>query len=88
MKSSLLKIGLVAVLGFLATSSGSLAQAKDPSPTTGQTKTFEGTDRDVAHEAAMKWVNDPNQHGTLINRIVVVERGGKWVATVTYTENK
>ena len=46
-------------------------------------------DRDAAHEAAMKWIDDLNQHGPLrIKQIVMVERGRKWMATVTYTEGE
>ena len=49
----------------------------------------EGPDRDAAHEAAMKWIDDLNQHGPLrIKQIVVVERDRKWIATVTYTEGE
>ena len=33
--------------------------------------------------------DDLNQHGPLrIKRIVVVERGRKWIATITYTEGE
>ena len=37
----------------------------------------------------MKWIDDLNQHVPLrIQQIVVVERGHKWIATVTYTEGE
>jgi hypothetical protein len=37
----------------------------------------------------MKWIDDLNQHGPLrIKRIVVVERGQRWIATITYTEGE
>ena len=37
----------------------------------------------------MKWIDDLNQHGPLrIKLIVVVERGRKWIATITYTEGE
>jgi hypothetical protein len=51
---------------------------------------LEGRRRDGAVlEAAMKWIDDLNQHGPLrIKRIVVVERGQRWIATITYTEGK
>jgi hypothetical protein len=65
------------------------AVAKEPTAITDQTKSFEGLDRDAAHEAAMKWIDDLNQHGPLrIKRIVVVERGQRWIATITYTEGE
>jgi hypothetical protein len=65
------------------------AVAKEPTAITDQTKAFEGLHRDAAHEAAMKWIDDLNQHGPLrIKRIVVVERGRKWIATITYTEGE
>ena len=68
---------------FVATLEVPVAVAKEPTAITDQTKSFEGPDRDAAHEAAMKWIDDLNQHGPLrIKQIVVVERGHKWIATV------
>ena len=52
------------------------AVAKEPTAITDQTKSFEGLDRDAAHEAAMKWIDDLNQHGPLrIKRIRAAARG-------------
>lgn len=77
----------MALFGLVSTLEVSAAVAKEPAAITDQTKSFEGPDRDAAHEAAMKWIDDLNQHGPLrIKRIVVVERGRKWIATVTYAE--
>ena len=86
MSSCLWKVVVgMALFGFVATLEA--AVAKEPTAITDQTKSFEGLDRDAAHEAAMKWIDDLNQHGPLrIKRIVVVERGRKWIATITYTE--
>ena len=79
----------MALFGFVVTLEGSAAVAKEPTAITDQAKSFEGVDRDAAHEAAMKWIDDLNQHGPLrIKRIVVVERGRKWIATITYTEGE
>ena len=79
----------MALFGFVATLEVSAAVAKEPTAITDQTKSFEGVDRDAAHETAMKWIDDLNQHGPLrIKRIVVVEQGRKWIATVTYTEGE
>ena len=88
MSSCLWKVVVgMALFGFVATLEA--AVAKEPTAITDQTKSFEGLDRDAAHEAAMKWIDDLNQHGPLrIKRIVVVERGRKWIATVTYTEGE
>jgi hypothetical protein len=76
MSSCLWKVVVgMALFGFVATLEA--AVAKEPTAITNQTKSFEGLDRDAAHEAAMKWIDDLNQHGPLrIKRIVVVERGG------------
>ncbi len=88
MSSCLWKVVVgMALFGFVATLEA--AVAKEPTAITDQTKSFEGLDRDAAHEAAMKWIDDLNQHGPLrIKRIVVVERGRKWIATITYTEGE
>ena len=88
MSSCLWKVAVgMALFGFVATLEA--AVAKEPTAITDQTKTFEGLDRDAAHEAAMKWIDDLNQHGPLrIKRIVVVERGRRWIATITYTEGE
>jgi hypothetical protein len=88
MSSCLWKVVVgMALFGFVATLEA--AVAKEPTAITNQTKSFEGLDRDAAHEAAMKWIDDLNQHGPLrIKRIVVVERGQRWIATITYTEGK
>ena len=88
MSSCLFKVAVgMALLGFVATLEA--AVAKEPTAITDQTKAFEGLDRDAAHEAAMKWIDDLNQHGPLrIKQIVVVERDRKWIATVTYTEGE
>ena len=81
-------VGMV-LFGFVTTLEVPAAVAREPTALTDQTKSFEGTDRDAAHEAAMKWIEDLNQHGPLrIKKIVVVERGRKWIATVTYTEGE
>jgi hypothetical protein len=90
MSSCLWKVAVgMALFGFVATLEVPAAVAKEPTAITDQTKSFEGLDRDAAHEAAMKWIDDLNQHGPLrIKRIVVVERGRKWIATVTYTEGE
>ena len=77
----------MALFGFVATLEVPAVIAKEPTAIMDQTRSFEGLDRDAAHEAAMKWIDDLNQHGPLrIKRIVVVERGRKWIATITYTE--
>jgi hypothetical protein len=69
----------MALFGFVATLEVPAVIAKEPTAIMDQTKSFEGLDRDAAHEAAMKWIDDLNQHGPLrIKRIVVVERGRKW----------
>ena len=88
MSSCLWKVVVgMALFGFFATLEA--AVAKEPTAITDQTKSFEGLDRDAAHEAAMKWIDDLNHHGPLrIKRIVVVERGRKWIATITYTEGE
>jgi hypothetical protein len=88
MSSCLWKVVVgMALFGFVATLEA--AVAKEPTAITNQTKSFEGLDRDAAHEAAMKWIDDLNQHGPLrIKRIVVVERGQRWIATITYTEGE
>ena len=88
MSSCLWKVAVgMALFGFVATLEA--AVAKEPTAVTDQTKSFEGLDRDAAHEAAMKWIDDLNQHGPLrIKRIVVVERGRSWIATITYTEGE
>ena len=88
MSACLWKVAVgMALFGFVATLEA--AVAKEPTAVTDQTKSFEGLDRDAAHEAAMKWIDDLNQHGPLrIKRIVVVERGRKWIATITYTEGE
>ena len=79
----------MALVGFVALLEIPAAVAKEPTAITDQTKAFEGLDRDAAHEAAMKWIDDLNQHGPLrIKRIVVVERGRRWIATITYTEGE
>ena len=79
----------MALFGFVATLEVPAAVAEEPTAITDRTKSFEGPDRDAAHEAAMKWIDDLNQHGPLrIKQIVVVERGRKWIATVTYTEGE
>jgi hypothetical protein len=71
----------MALFGFVATLEVPTAVAKEPMAITDQRKSFEGPDRDAAHEAAMKWIDDLNQHGPLrIRQIVVVERGHKWIA--------
>ena len=81
-------VGMV-LFGFVTTLEVPAAVAKDPTAITDQTKSFEGPDRDAAHEAAMKWIDDLSQHGPLrIKQIAVVERGRKWIATVTYTEGE
>jgi len=81
-------VGMV-LFGFVATLEVPAVVAKEPTAITDQAKSFEGPDRDAAHEAAMKWIDDLNQHGPLrIKQIVVVERGRKWIATVTYTEGE
>ena len=65
----------MALFGFVAPLEIPAAVAKEPTAITDQTKSFEGLDRDAAHEAAMKWIDDLNQHGPLrIKRIDVVER--------------
>jgi hypothetical protein len=51
----------MALFGFVATLEVSAAVAKEPTAITDQTKSFEGLDRDAAHEAAMKWIDDLNQ---------------------------
>jgi hypothetical protein len=88
MSSCLWKLAVgMALFGFVATLEA--AVAKEPTAITDQTKTFEGLDRDAAHEAAMKWIDDLNQHGPLrIKRVVVVEQGRRWIATITYTEGE
>jgi hypothetical protein len=88
MSSCLWKVVVgMALFGFVATLEA--AVAKEPTAITDQTKSFEGLDRDAAHEAAMKWIDDLNQHGPLrIKRIVVVEHGQRWIATITYTEGE
>ena len=88
MRTCLWKVAVgMALFGFVATLEA--AVAKEPTAITDQTKAFEGLDRDAAHEAAMKWIDDLNQHGPLrIKQIVVVERDRKWIATVTYTEGE
>ena len=81
----------MALFGFVATLEVPAVVAKEPTAITDQAKSFEGPDRDAAlrNEAAMKWIDDLNQHGPLrIKQIVVVERGRKWIATVTYTEGE
>jgi len=90
MSSCLWKIAVgMALFGFVETLEVPAAVAKEPTAITDQTKSFEGLDRDAAHEAAMKWIDDLNQHGPLrIKRIVVVERGRRWIATITYTEGE
>jgi hypothetical protein len=90
MRTGLWKIVVaMALFGVVGILEVPAAIATEPTPTTDQTKTFEGLDRDAAHETAMKWIDDLNQHGPLrIKRIVVVEQGGKWIATVTYTEGE
>jgi hypothetical protein len=41
------------------------------------------------HGVSLAAGDDLNQHGPLrIKRIVVVERGRKWIATITYTEGE
>ena len=55
----------MALFGFVATLEVSAAVAKEPTAITDQTKSFEGVDRDAAHETAMKWIDDLNQHGPL-----------------------
>ena len=81
-------VGMV-LFGFVATLKVPAVVAKEPTAITDQTKSFEGPDRDAAHEAAMKWIDDLNQHGPLrIKQIVVVERDRKWIATVTDTEGE
>jgi hypothetical protein len=88
MSSRLWKVAVgMALFGFVTTLEA--AVAKEPTAITDQTKAFEGLDRDAAHEAAMKWIDDLNQHGPLrIKRIIVVERGRRWIATITYTEGE
>ena len=90
MRTCLWKVAVgMALFGFVATLEVPTAVAKEPMAITDQTKSFEGPDRDAAHEAAMKWIDDLNQHGPLrIKRIVVVERGRRWIATITYTEGE
>jgi hypothetical protein len=90
MSASLWKFAVgMALFGFVAPLEIPAAVAKEPTAITDQTKSFEGLDRDAAHEAAMKWIDDLNQHGPLrIKRIVVVERGRRWIATITYTEGE
>ena len=81
-------VGMV-LFGFVTTLEVPAAVAKDPTAITDRTKSFEGPDRDAAHEVAMKWIDDLNQHGPLrLKQIAVVERGRKWIATVTYTEGE
>ena len=64
MSSCLFKVAVgMALFGFVATLEA--AVAKEPTAITDQTKAFEGLDRDAAHEAAMKWIDDLNQHGPL-----------------------
>jgi len=79
----------MALFGFAASLEVPAAVAKEPTAITDRTKSFEGPDPDAAHEAAMKWIDDLNQRGPLrIKQIAVVERGRKWIATVTYTEGE
>ena len=87
MSSCLWKVAVGMALFGVATLEA--AVAKEPTAITDQTKAFEGLDRDAAHESAMKWIDDLNQHGPLrIKRIVVVEQGRRWIATITYTEGE
>ena len=89
--SSCLCRGVVgmALFGVVATLGVPAAVPKEPTAITDQAKSFEGPDRDAAHEVAMKWIDDLHQHGPLrIKQIVVVESGPKWIATVTYTEGE
>ena len=54
----------MALFGFVATLEVPAAVAREPTALTDQTKSFEGPDRDAAHEAAMKWIeiNQPATH--------------------------
>jgi hypothetical protein len=52
-----------------------------------QTRVFEDSDRDAAIRAATKWVLELSRRATLyVKSILAVERDGKWVATVIFSE--
>jgi hypothetical protein len=76
MSASLWKFAVgMALFGFVAPLEIPAAVAKEPTAITDQTKSFEGLDRDAAHEAAMKWIDDLSQHGPL-------RRGSTWSSGV------
>ena len=50
----------MALFGFVATLEVPAVVAKEPTAITDQAKSFEGPDRDAAHETAMKWIDDLN----------------------------
>ena len=48
---------------------------------------FEDSDRDAAINAATKWIFELSRRASLyVKSILAVERDGKWVATVTFSE--
>jgi hypothetical protein len=52
-----------------------------------QTRVFEDSDRDAAIRAATKWIFELSRQATLyVKSILAVERDGKWLATVTFSE--
>jgi hypothetical protein len=54
---------------------------------TEQTRAFEDLDRDAAIGAATKWVLQLSERATLyVKSILAVERDGRWIATVTFSE--
>ena len=51
-----------------------------------KTKTFVGSSEQAARAEANKWVGNFLEHGPVyVHTIEVVQRGGNWEATVTYT---
>ena len=52
-----------------------------------RTRAFEDSDRDAAINAATKWIFELSRRASLyVKSILAVERDGKWVATVTFSE--
>jgi hypothetical protein len=55
--------------------------------TTEQTREFESFDRDTAIGVATKWCLQLTQRASLsVTSILAVERDGRWVATVAFSE--
>ena len=52
-----------------------------------QTRVIEHSDRDAAIRAATKWILQLSCQATLyVKSILAVERDGKWIATVVFSE--